>query len=88
MPRKGPAKKRDMMPDPIYGNRLLQRFINRIVLDGKKSSAERIVYGALEEIEKKTGRSGLETFEQAMKNVMPIVEVRPRRVGGATSRCL
>lgn len=84
MPRKGPAKKRELMPDPIYGNKLLQRFINRVVLDGKKSAAEKIVYGALEEIEKKTGRPGLEVFEQAMKNVMPIVEVRPRRVGGAT----
>lgn len=84
MPRKGPAKKREMPADPVYGNRLLQRFINRILLDGKKSTAEKIVYGALEEIENKTGKSGIEVFEQAMKNVMPMVEVRPRRVGGAT----
>ncbi len=84
MPRKGPAKKRDIHPDPLYGSRMLQRLINRILLDGKKSTAEKIVYGALEMIEGKTGRPGIEVFEEALKNVMPAVEVRPRRVGGAT----
>jgi len=84
MPRKGPAKKRDIAPDPIYGNRLLQRLINRVLLNGKKSVAEKIVYGALDLIEEKTKRSGVEVFEEAMKNVMPMIEVRPRRVGGAT----
>lgn len=84
MPRKGPAKKRDIQPDPIYGNRMLQRLINRILLDGKKSIAEKIVYGALELIEEKSSHTGIEVFEEALKNVMPAVEVRPRRVGGAT----
>ncbi|MFQ3548537.1 MAG: 30S ribosomal protein S7 [Armatimonadota bacterium] len=84
MPRKGPAKKRIIYPDPVYGNRLLSRLVNRVLLDGKKSVAEKIVYGALEMIEEKTGKKGIEVFEEAMKNVMPVIEVRPRRVGGAT----
>lgn len=84
MPRKGPAKKRQIQPDPVYGNVLVQRLINRVLLDGKKSVAEKIVYGAFDLIEKNTNRSGLEVFEQALKNVMPVVEVRPRRVGGQT----
>jgi len=84
MPRKGPAKKREIMPDPVYGNKLLTRLINRIMLDGKKSVAEKIVYGALKIAEEKTGKTGIEIFEEAMKNVMPNIEVRPRRVGGAT----
>lgn len=84
MPRKGPAKKREMLPDPLYGNRMLQRLINRILLDGKKSVAEKIVYGALDIVAEKTKRSGIEVFEEALKNVMPAVEVKPRRVGGAT----
>jgi len=84
MPRKGPAKKRQIPPDPVYGNVLVQRLINRVLLDGKKSVAEKIVYGAFELIEKNTNRNGLEIFEQAMKNVMPVVEVKPRRVGGQT----
>lgn len=84
MPRKGPAKKREILPDPIYGNRMLQRLINRILTDGKKGVAEKIVYGALALVEEKTKHSGVEVFEEALKNVMPAVEVRPRRVGGAT----
>ncbi len=84
MPRKGPAKKREIQPDPVYGNRLLQRLINRVLTRGKKSVAEKIVYRALVIVEEKTNRSGVEVFEEAMKNVMPIVEVKPRRVGGAT----
>jgi len=84
MPRKGPAKKREIGPDPVYGNRLLQRLINRVLTDGKKSIAEKIVYSALDVIEQKTKRKGIEVFEEAVRNVMPVIEVRPRRVGGAT----
>jgi len=84
MPRKGPARKREIVPDPVYGSRLLQRLINRILLDGKKSISEKIVYGALEIIESKSNHKGIEVFEEAMRNVMPVLEVRPRRVGGAT----
>ena len=84
MPRKGPVKKKEINPDPVYGSRLLARFINRLMMRGKKSIAEKIVYGALQVIEEKTNRNGLEVFEQAIKNVAPAVEVKPRRVGGAT----
>lgn len=84
MPRKGPARKRVVIPDPVYHNRIVTRFINRIMLDGKKSVAESIFYHALEQVEAKTGRKGIEVFELAVKNVMPQVEVKPRRVGGAT----
>jgi small subunit ribosomal protein S7 len=84
MPRKGPAKKREVIPDPVYGNKLLSRLMNRVLLCGKKSAAEKIVYGALNIIEEKTGKKAIEVFEEAMKNIMPLVEVRPRRVGGAT----
>jgi len=72
------------MPDPVYHNRLVTRFVNRIMVDGKKSIAEGIFYRSLEVIESKTGRKGIDTFEQAVKNVMPQVEVKPRRVGGST----
>jgi len=84
MPRKGPAKKRNIAPDPVYGSALLARFINKVLIQGKKSAAEKIVYGALAQMEERTNRGGLEMFEQAVKNVMPIVEIKPRRVGGAT----
>jgi small subunit ribosomal protein S7 len=84
MPRKGPVKKREIVPDPVYGNRLLTRLMNRVLTSGKKSVAEKIVYGALELIEEKTKHKGIEVFEEALKNVMPVIEVRPRRVGGAT----
>ncbi len=84
MPRKGPAKKRDIAPDPVYGSRLLTRLINRVLLSGKKSIAEKIVYGALDIIEQKTNRKGIDVFEEAMRNVMPIIEVKARRVGGST----
>ena len=84
MPRKGPAKKREIIPDPVYGSRLLSRLINRVLMDGKKSIAEKIVYGALQIIEDKTGRKGIEVFEEAMRNVMPVIEVKARRVGGST----
>lgn len=84
MPRKGPAKKREILPDPVYGSKLLQRFINRVLIKGKKSIAEGLVYGALQLVEDRTKKNGLEVFEQALKNIMPAVEVKPRRVGGAT----
>lgn len=84
MPRKGPAERREIIGDPIYKNRLVTRFINRMMLDGKKSVAERIFYGAMDAIEARASRPGIEVFEEAMKRVMPVVEVKPRRVGGAT----
>jgi len=84
MPRKGPAVKRQVIPDPIYNKVMVTRFINRMMVDGKKSVAERIFYGALEQAEAKTGRPGIEVFEEALRRVMPVVEVKPRRVGGAT----
>ena len=84
MPRKGPPSKRVILPDPIYGSELIQRFINRMMLDGKKGVAEGIFYGAMKIAEDKAGVPALEVFEKAMQNVMPAVEVRPRRVGGQT----
>ncbi|MGC4045575.1 MAG: 30S ribosomal protein S7 [Armatimonas sp.] len=84
MPRKGPAPKRPVVPDPIYGNEDVTRFINRLMLDGKKSVAEKIFYQSLDRIEERAGRPGIEVFQEALKNVMPQVEVKPRRVGGAT----
>jgi small subunit ribosomal protein S7 len=84
MPRKGPIRRRPITPDPIFNSVLAARFINRMMVDGKKSVAERIFYGALEIAEKKSGRPGIEVFEQALKNAMPMLEVRPRRVGGST----
>lgn len=82
MPRKGAVPARIILPDPVYGSELLQRFINRLMLDGKKSKAEMIVYGALTIASEKTGAEPLEVFDKAISNVMPTMEVRPRRVGG------
>ena len=84
MPRKGPAKRRQILPDPVYHNRLVTRFVNRMMLDGKKSIAETIFYKALDQVEAKSGKRGIEAFEMAVRNVMPQVEVKPRRVGGST----
>ena len=84
MPRKGPAPKRRIIPDPVYHSELVTRFINRMLLDGKRSVAERIFYSAMETVEERAGVPALEVFERAMRNVMPVVEVKPRRVGGAT----
>jgi len=84
MPRKGPVQKRITIPDPIYGSEMITRFINRMMLDGKKTTAEKIFYGALKIAEEKAGAPGLEIFEKALQNSMPTVEVRPRRVGGQT----
>lgn len=83
MPRKGPVPKRDVLPDPIYGSKVVTRFINKVMLDGKKGIAESIVYDAFEIIRSKTGKDPLEVFEQALNNIMPVLEVRARRVGGA-----
>ena len=83
MPRKGPVPKRDVLPDPVYNSKILTRFINKVMLSGKKGVAEKVVYDAFENIRAKTGKDPLEVFETAMKNVMPVLEVRARRVGGA-----
>lgn len=84
MPRKGPAPKRAVAPDPVYNSRLAAKFINRLLMKGKRSVAERIFYGAMDLIAQRTNQNPIEVFEKAMKNVMPVVEVKPRRVGGAT----
>ncbi len=84
MPRKGPARRREITPDPVYNSQLVARFVNRLFTRGKKSVGETIFYNAIEVISEKTGKSGVEVFEQAVRNVMPMVEVKPRRVGGAT----
>jgi small subunit ribosomal protein S7 len=87
MPRNTPEgglRPRPITPDPVYGSVLAQRFINRLMLDGKKSVAERIFYGAMELMEARAKRPPLELFETAVRNIMPVIEVRPRRVGGST----
>ena len=84
MARRGRASRRDITPDGKYSSRSLQMFINKVMLDGKKSTAERIVYGALERMEEQQGRPAMDIFEQALRNATPAVEVKPRRVGGAT----
>ena len=84
MPRRGQIAKRDVLPDPMYNSKVVTRLINNIMLDGKKGVAQKIVYGAFEIINEKTGNDPLETFEAAMENVMPVLEVKARRVGGAT----
>ena len=84
MPRKGPVPKRPILPDPKFNSKVLSRFINKVMLAGKKSVAERICYSALEIVEQKSGRDPMDIFTQALGNAMPLVEVRPRRVGGAT----
>lgn len=84
MPRRGSISKRDLLPDPIYGSIQVTQFINRIMLEGKRGVGEKIFYGALDIIKEKTGKDPLEVFQTALKNTMPILEVKPRRVGGAT----
>lgn len=83
MPRKGPVPKRDVLPDPVYNSKIVTKFINKIMLDGKKGIAENIVYDAFDIIRAKTGKDPLEVFDTALKNAMPVLEVRARRVGGA-----
>ena len=84
MSRRHSAEKREVNPDPKFGNIIITKFMNSVMYDGKKSAAESIVYGALEMIEAKTKQGPLPVFEQALENVMPTIEVRSRRVGGAT----
>ena len=83
VPRRGNVPKREILPDPIYGSILVTKLVNSIMLDGKKGVAQKVVYGAFQIVEEKTGKSGLEAFQQAMENIMPAVEVKNRRVGGA-----
>jgi small subunit ribosomal protein S7 len=82
--RRRRAPIRPVLPDPVYGSKVLTKFINGIMLDGKKSVAQKIMYGALDRIEEKSGKKGIEVFNEAMDNVKPIMEVKSRRVGGAT----
>ncbi|RKD22744.1 30S ribosomal protein S7 [Ammoniphilus oxalaticus] len=83
MPRKGPVPRRDVLPDPIYNSKLVTRLINRLMVDGKKGVAQGILYQSFDVIRERTGREPLEVFEEALKNIMPVLEVRARRVGGA-----
>jgi small subunit ribosomal protein S7 len=84
VPRKGHIQKRDVLADPIYNDKVVTKLVNTIMLDGKKSTAQKIVYGAFAQIEEKTGKPALEIFQSAMNNVMPVLEVKARRIGGAT----
>ena len=84
MPRKGHTQKRDVLADPIYNSKVVTKLVNNIMLDGKKGVAQKIVYGAFDRVAEKTGRHALEVFEEAMNNVMPVLEVKARRIGGAT----
>ena len=84
MPRKGHIQKRDVLADPVYNSKLVTKLINNIMLDGKKGVAEKIVYGAFSEVAEKTGKDAVEAFEEAMNNIMPALEVKARRLGGAT----
>ena len=84
MPRKGHTQKRDVLADPLYNNKVVTKLINNIMLDGKKGVAQKIVYGAFERVAAKTDKPAIEVFEAAMNNVMPMLEVKARRIGGAT----
>lgn len=84
MPRKGHVPKRDVLPDPLYNDKVVTKFINKLMYDGKKGTAQKICYDAFDIIKEKTGKDPLEVFEQALSNVMPVLEVKARRVGGAT----
>ena len=83
MPRRGNIAKRDVLPDPIYNSKMVTRLINNIMLDGKKGVAQKIVYGAFDIVTEKTGKNGLEAFEEALENIMPVLECKTRRVGVA-----
>ena len=84
MPRRGQVAKRDVLPDPMYNSKLVTRLINNVMYDGKKGVAQKIVYGAFEIVNEKTGKDALEAFQEALENIMPVLEVKSRRVGGAT----
>ncbi|WP_188208014.1 30S ribosomal protein S7 [Alkalibacillus aidingensis] len=83
MPRKGSVPKRDVLPDPIHNSKLVTRLINQIMVDGKKGTAQKILYKAFDLVEERSGQTPMDVFEEAMKNVMPVLEVRARRVGGS-----
>ena len=84
VPRKGHTQKRDVLADPLYNNKVVTKLINNIMLDGKKGVAQKIVYGAIERVAEKSGKEAIEVFEEAMNNIMPVLEVKARRIGGAT----
>ena len=84
MPRKGHVPKRDVLADPMYNSKVVTKLVNNIMLDGKKGTAQKIVYGAFEKVAEKTGKDAMEVFEEAMNNIMPMLEVKARRIGGAT----
>jgi len=84
VPRKGHIAKRDVLPDPLYNNKVVTKLINNIMLDGKKGTAQKIVYGAFDKVAAKTGKAPVEVFEEALNNIMPVLEVKARRIGGAT----
>ena len=84
MPRKGNTRKRVVLADPVYSNIVVTKLINQIMLDGKRGVAQKIVYGAFEAVESKTGKPALEVFEEAMNNIMPVLEVKAKRIGGTT----
>ena len=84
MPRKGHIQKRDVLADPVYNSKVVTKLINNIMLDGKKGTAQKIVYGAFGQVADKTGKEAMEVFETAMNNLMPVLEVKARRIGGAT----
>ena len=83
VPRRGNVPKREVLPDPVYNSTLVTKLVNSVMLDGKKGVAQRVVYDAFQIVETKTGKNGLDAFQQAMENIMPAVEVKTRRVGGA-----
>jgi small subunit ribosomal protein S7 len=84
VPRKGHTQKRDVLADPIYNNKVVTKLINNIMLDGKRGVAQKIVYGAFEQVADKSGKPAIEVFEEAMNNIMPLLEVKAKRIGGAT----
>ncbi|GAB4074367.1 30S ribosomal protein S7 [Barrientosiimonas marina] len=83
MPRKGPVPKRDVLPDPLYNSKLITRLINQIMIDGRRGKAQKILYKSFELVKERSGQEAMDVFEQTMKNVMPVLEVRARRVGGS-----
>ncbi|WP_066128801.1 30S ribosomal protein S7 [Gemelliphila asaccharolytica] len=83
MPRKGPVAKRDVLPDPIYNSKLVTKLINKLMLDGKRGTAQRILYSSFDIVKEKSGREAIEVFDEALNNIMPVLEVRARRVGGS-----
>ncbi|RLQ91766.1 30S ribosomal protein S7 [Falsibacillus albus] len=83
MPRKGPVSKRDVLPDPMYNSKLVTRLINKMMVDGKRGTSQKILYASFDLIKERSGKDAMEVFDQALKNIMPVLEVRARRVGGA-----